>query len=839
MGPKRIRREMGGAEKERLKKRQEALIKSQANSMLRYVTITETPKLDEVLEDETIEDVEDDIIHTDEDEENLDMTQNMNNNKSDGGGGSESKRETGNKDEEEKMDGVKEYQISGDVDDPGNWKKVDNRMRDFLVEKGPTMRLPIDYHFPRDHVGRCFSHSSYTREIRNGEKQDRQWLVYSKVKDKFFCFCCKLFTQDRNASQIATSGYNDWRNLSKMLKEHEKSHKHIICMTQWIELEVRLKTNQTIDKHIQEEVNKEKQYWRDVLLRIVALVKGLAKQNMAFRGRSDKIRVAGNGNFLGMIEVFADFDEVMKEHIRRIETHETRYHYLSYKIQNELIEMLGSEIKKMILKKIRCAKYYSVILDCTPDISNTEQMSLVIRCVDISETSPKIEEFFLTFLVTKDKTGEGLFGTLQDVLADLGLSIDDIRGQGYDNGSNMKGKHKGVQKRLLEINPRAVYTPCGCHSLNLALSDIACSSDIAVLFFGVVQRIYCLFSSSTNNCDIFKEIVNGITVKPFSQTRWESRINSIKAIRFQAPKIREALFYLADNSDNPKTRSEAESLAMSDTHRIGNFEFVFGMIIWYELLFVVNKVSKILQSEDMDIDIAIAQVKGLVSFFKDYRETGFQKAKREAERIATEMEIDPMFSKKAKRPTKRKQFYGEEPDKVGEVVVLTPEEDFRINYFIKIVDQGLVSLETRFDQLQGYEKTFGFLFDFKKLKLAEDDKLMVSCANLEVFLKHGNCSDIDGDDLFLELKLLRGGLPEGITKAAGILEFLKRRESCYPNTWTAYRIMMTIPVSVASAERSFSKLKLIKSYLRSSMSQERLNGLSMLSIERDMAEKLD
>ena len=241
----------------------------------------------------------------------------------------------------------------------------------------------------------------------------------------------------------------------------------------------------------------------------------------------------------------------------------------------------------------------------------------------------------------------------------------------------------------------------------------------------------------------------------------------------------------------------------------------------------------------MDIDIAIAQLKGLVSFFKNYRETGFKAAKREAERIASEMGIDHVFSKKEKCPTKRKQFHGEEPDKVGEDVVVTPEEDFRINYFIKIVDQGLVSLETRFDQLQGYEKTFGFLFDFKKLKLAEDDKLMVSCANLEVFLKHGNYSDIDGDDLFLELKLLRGGLPEGITKAAGILEFLKRRESCYPNTWTAYRIMMTIPVSVASAERSFSKLKLIKSYLRSSMSQERLNGLSMLSIERDMAEKLD
>ncbi|KAI8541986.1 hypothetical protein RHMOL_Rhmol08G0104000 [Rhododendron molle] len=51
--------------------------------------------------------------------------------------------------------------------------------------------------------------------------------------------------------------------------------------------------------------------------------------------------------------------------------------------------------------------------------------------------------------------------------------MGDLRGQGYDNSSNMKGKNKGVQKRLLDKNPRAFYTPCGCHSLNLALCDMA------------------------------------------------------------------------------------------------------------------------------------------------------------------------------------------------------------------------------------------------------------------------------------------------------------------------------------------------------------------------------
>jgi hypothetical protein len=50
---------------------------------------------------------------------------------------------------------------------------------------------------------------------------------------------------------------------------------------------------------------------------------------------------------------------------------------------------------------------------------------------------------------------------------------------------------------------------------------------------------------------------------------------------------------------------------------------------------------------------------------------------------------------------------------------------------------------------------------------------------------------------------------------------------------------LTIPVTVASAERSFSKLKLIKSYLRSTMSQERLNGLPILSIEKKMLENLE
>jgi hypothetical protein len=71
-----------------------------------------------------------------------------------------------------------------------------------------------------------------------------------------------------------------------------------------------------------------------------------------------------------------------------------------------------------------------------------------------------------------------------------------------------------------------------------------------------------------------------------------------------------------------------------------------------------------------------------------------------------------------------------------------------------------------------------------------------------------------------------------------ILKFVMDAD-CYPNVSVAYRILLTVPVTVTSAERSFSKLKLLKNYLRSTMSQERLNGLAMCTIEKDILDTIN
>ena len=110
--------------------------------------------------------------------------------------------------------------------------------------------------------------------------------------------------------------------------------------------------------------------------------------------------------------------------------------------------------------------------------------------------------------------------------------------------------------------------------------------------------------------------------------------------------------------------------------------------------------------------------------------------------------------------------------------------------------------------------------------------------NLECFLTHETYSNIDGLDLFSKLKVLKEILQINENSSIKVLNYIKRLES-FPNACIAFRILLTIPVTVTSAERSFSKLKLINSYLRPTMSQERLSGLTILSIEKKMLTELE
>ncbi|XP_050916612.1 uncharacterized protein LOC127131737 [Lathyrus oleraceus] len=377
--------------------------------------------------------------------------------------------------------------------------------------------------------------------------------------------------------------------------------------------------------------------------------------------------------------------------------------------------------------------------------------------------SVSIEESFLGFLNVNDTTGQEFFNVLQNELKELGLDLFNVRGQGYDNG-----------KKTSRI------------------------------FFGVIQRIYTIFANSTKRWKILKDNVKGLTPKSLSSTCWESRVESVKAIRTQMLDFTEALLEVSKNDLDPKIQNEAKSLA---TNELGDFEFLMAIIIWFEILFAINSVRKLLQEKDMLIDVAMKNIKGLILYFEEYRETGFYNALVNAKEIAVELNIALTFPQG--RIIKRKRQFDENLNILE--VELSEEESFRVNYFLYLVDQAVVSLNKRFEQYQEYESIFGFLFTSHKLQSLDDATLKSCCSNFEQVLKHNEQFDIDGNEFFAELKLLREMLPEETIRPTDILLFLKGLDY-FPNTVIAYRILLTI--------------------------HERLNGLALIAVENDILETI-
>lgn len=731
-------------------------------------------------------------------------------------------------------------------DDPGLWPtNISQRDRDYIAKQGP---VPVEvqggnYNFPVNDTGRKFSPNNYYRWLANGEKVLRDWLVYSKAIDSVFCFPCRLFNVKDNKSNLtSTEGYCDWAHLARALIKHEVHQEHIVNYNLWKNLQKSFATNKTIDALELRQFQLEKEYWRNVLRRIISIILFLAGQNLALRGTSENLYVHNNGNFLKTVELLAQFDPLMKEHLNKIQrAPDTRkkVHYLGPRIQNELIEGLAENILRTIVNKIKDARYFSIILDCTPDKQKKEQMTVILRYVDLDKM--EVEESFIEFCTIKETTGLNLTDVIVAKIKDLGLDIDNLRGQGYDNGANMRGKNAGVQRRILDLNSRAMFVPCAAHSLNLVVNDSVKSAFQSIDFFSTLHNIYIFFSASTQRWAILKEKVKGLTIKPLSETRWESRIDSVRALRYQIADVYDALVSLSDAStvDN-NIRNEANGIAL----KIKNFKFLVCIVFWYEILNSINATSKLLQNEKLDIIESTKALKAIDDYFVKIRtDEHFSEILVDAAELAAELEIEAVFTNDIRaRPRKKtRQFLYESVDEP----ILDPKEKFKIEFFFVVLDTIHEAFQERFDLLKAHSDYFSFLYDFTILRNINREEITKHCMDLHLYLTDGDKHDINGlelrDEILALIALISPDNAENFSCPKQTLKYLKIHGLIgnFPNIYISIRILLTLPVSVATGERSFSKLKIIENYLRSSMKQERLSGLSLISIEHEIASSLN
>ncbi|KAG1925876.1 zinc finger MYM-type protein [Pimephales promelas] len=337
-------------------------------------------------------------------------------------------------------------------------------------------------------------------------------------------------------------------------------------------------------------------------------------------------------------------------------------------------------------------------------------------------------------------------------LKELGIPFENCRGQAYDNGANMRGKKQGVQTRLLQLNPRALFVPCGAHTMNLVIADAAKSSQDATGYFGYLQKLFNFFSGATQRWSIL--------------TKHE---------------VRDALLEAREAVNDPVAKVEAQALA----EEVASFRFVICSVVWCELLTITNQVNKLLQSSSMQLDVAVRLIDSTKINLSKYRQSGFDEAVSTAKELCEALNIETELKEKRVRSTKRHFAYEAADEPLNDAL-----KKLEVTFFNCVVDSALMSLQERFETMNQVKKNMEFCLT------------STSALDMLTFL-HNN------------------GLQE-----------------VYPNLWIALRIALTLPVTVASAERSFSKLKLIKTYMRSSVGQERLSGLAVISINGDVAQKL-
>ncbi|XP_072047174.1 zinc finger MYM-type protein 1-like [Amphiura filiformis] len=718
-----------------------------------------------------------------------------------------------------------------------------------ILAEGPCQPgLNEGFDFAKNEKGRSFVRQWYCPKLKNGMKSYRDWLVYSPAKDRAYCFPCWLFANKSDPAYNPNfadpnEGYKRWRDASTKFVNHENCDLHKQAVKVLIETKLRLKLGKSVNQEQQRARERQVMENRKVLCRLLDATLYLSKQNLAFRGHNESIKAvrqsqetahscfgksSQDGNFLELIKLLAKYDASIAKHLA---TAPKNASYLSPQIQNEFISSIAQVIQDRIIAEIKQAHYFGVIMDSTIDISHVDQLSFCIRYVD---EHFRIQERFLLFTDINKSDSQSLFDRLKEILADLGLEIKLIRSQSYDGAANMSGKLSGLQTRVKEENDLALYVHCCAHNLNLVLCDACSECTEAITFFGTIQKIYNFFTKSQPRHNALEAAQKELSLpakKLHKQcdTRWYCKQEAVKSIKETYPALLLALENLAESERNAESRADINGLLGF----ISNIEFLLMLEIWMEILTDIKGLSEYLQKESMDLVTASRTVKSTQKTLKENRtDTHFQELLHKARTTAEEEGVPNEFT--TPRIRRRKNMPGE---RTRDDPVIDPEDRFRINVFYRIYDTLHGELESRFEDYHSVVKRFACLMPSN---IGDIEGIKELSAIYE--------SDVDKDLVLSEYKQFTHFFKDSQVFAEkkpqsvqDMLLVIKENDlnNAYPNLTVLYLILGTIAISSATAERSFSRLKLIKSYLRSTMSEERLSSLATISIERDLVDTIN
>ena len=450
------------------------------------------------------------------------------------------------------------------------------------------------------------------RKFSSSKFDEIPWLTGCATSQKLYCWPCVLFNSE--SSVWNKEGYSDLAHLSAAIQRHEKAKKHIEALyvlrmfgSQRIDTALSSQRQAEISHH-----NENVRANREVLRSLINATCFLAKQELPFRGNDESATSSNRGNYMELLDYTRSYDTVLNVHLQA----STTFRGTSPSVQNDLIKAIADVMLDKITKEIRESEFVAIILDETSDVNTKSQLSTVIRYVH----QGKVYDRFLGFTdVSADRTAAGLMGHVEKVVETYHLQ-DKLVGQTYDGASVMSGQLSGLQKRVLDKYPKALFVHCHAHVLNLVLQQGLQSIRQCRIFFQTLSGLAAFFTKSSKRTHALKEFVNRRlpTVAP---TRWNftSRLsNTVKENRPQLVLFFKSIREHSDNWENDdvvKARGFLNYLEESET--------VFLLHVFSKIFGYTDVLYGVLQNKALDVMYCKAKVDEALVYLQEERSNGF------------------------------------------------------------------------------------------------------------------------------------------------------------------------------------------------------------------------
>ena len=411
---------------------------------------------------------------------------------------------------------------------------------------------------------------------------------------------------------------------------------------------------------------------------------------------------------------------------------------------------------------------------------------------------------------------------IEDVFLRFELSISNLRGQTYDGASNMSGSYRGCQAIISDKQPLALYVHCGAHCVNLVAQSAAAECNDIMAAMSWLQELGKFFGSSIKFRQLFAQVAASDSegpysaIKPLCPTRWLMRTPAINSVVKQYAAVLESL----EEAKLVQKDTRAASLVASSQKGSTLLLLQIALVVFGPL----ELLNKSLQSSSASVSQMLEAVKTVKQEILSSRtDESFHCLFTATVQSAAELDLEPIVVPRQRKPPKR--FTG-----TAVAHQHTSAEEYYRAIHYSFIDAAVQQLDDRFD----CEKTG--LHKYCKLQ----NIILTGVVDHDVTASYPELNAVSAS-LDIELRMFRHQYKYiSATEAIQIMRSLQPAvQDLFPVLKEYMKLLLVNPASSATAEHSFSSLRRLKTWLRNSMGQTRLNSCAVCSVHVEALDETD